>query len=241
MRYVLPLAAAAMTVAAVAQPAAAADVTIQTTNPVIELSVYEQVEVEPDIVTIGAGVSTMAPTAVAALRQNSADMKKVIDRIKALGVAERDIQTTGINLNAQYDYDQQNQRQGFRGYQASNRVSVKLRQIQRAGEVLDALVAAGATDLSGPDFSVDDDTAAKAAARKSALERAQRQALEYARFAGYSNVRLLQVSESITGNGPQPPRPVMAQARMASAEKAPVQPGVVGTGVNVSLTYEMVK
>ncbi len=241
MRYILPLAAAALTVGTVSAPAAAAEVSIDAKNPVIELSVYEQVEVEPDIVTIGAGVTTMAPTAVAALRQNSADMKKVIDRIKSLGVAERDIQTTGINLNAQYDYDQAQRKQIFRGYQASNRVSVKLRQIQRAGEVLDALVAAGATDLSGPDFSIEDDTEAKARARASALERAKAQALEYARFAGYSNVRLLQVSESITGNGPQPPRPLVARMAMDSAEKAPVQPGVVGTGVNVSLTFEMVR
>src|SRR5690606_28566066 len=114
-------------------------------------------------------------------------------RIKALGIAERDIQTSGISLGAQYDYDQENRRQVFRGYQVSNRVSVKLREVPRTGEVLDALVAAGATDLSGPDFSIEDDTGARAQARKAAMESAQAQALEYARATGYSGVRLLEI------------------------------------------------
>jgi uncharacterized protein YggE len=164
-------------------------------------------------------------------------MTAVIERIKALGVPERAIQTTGVNLGAVFDYDQASRRQVFRGYQASNRVSVKLRDIQRTGEVLDALVAAGATDLSGPDWSIDDDTAARAQARRQAMETARAQALEYARGAGYSDIRLLEISESIAS---QPPMPYM-RAEMAQAADAstPVQPGMVQTGVTVRVIYEM--
>jgi hypothetical protein len=233
-RYVLPLAAASF----LAVPAAA-EVQITTGGPVVELTVNESVEAEPDIVTVGAGVTTQARTAVEAMRTNAAAMQSVIDRIKALGVPERDIQTTGINLGAMYDYNQQTQRQVFRGYQASNRVSVKLRDVQRTGEVLDALVAAGATDLSGPDWSIDDDTAARALARRQAMETARAQALDYARAAGFSDIRLLEVSETIAH---QPPMPFRGAVRAEVADAStPVQPGMVEAGVTVRVTYEMTR
>lgn len=218
---------------------AAANVEIDAAGPVVELSVYESVDVAPDTATIGAGVTTEAPTATEALRQNSAEMQKVIDRIKALGVAEKDIQTTGINLNARYDYDQQSQRQVFRGYQASNRVSVILRKIDDTGRVLDALVEAGANDLSGPNFSIDDDTAAKDAARKRAVARAEAQAKAYAAMLGYGGVKVLAINESIAGNGPMPE---MAKGRgmlAVQADAAPVQPGMVQAGVSIAITYEL--
>ena len=96
-------------------PATAADIQVQATGPVIELVVNEQVEVEPDTVTISAGVTTQAMTASDALRQNSTQMQSVIDRLRSLGIPERDIQTTRINLNARFDYDQQTRDQVFRG------------------------------------------------------------------------------------------------------------------------------
>ena len=219
---------------------AAANVEIDSTGPVVELNVYESVDVAPDTATIGAGVTTEAPTATDALRQNSAEMQKVIARIKSLGIAEKDIQTTGINLNARYDYDQTTQRQVFRGYQASNRVSVILRKIDDTGRVLDALVTAGANDINGPSFSIDDDTAAKAAARKRAVERAEAQAQSYATMLGYDGVKVLSISESIAGNGPMLE---MAKSRgmvAMAADAAPVQPGMVQAGVTIAITYELV-
>ncbi len=230
---------AAIALAALAStPALSAGVEIEAKGPVIELSVYESVNVDPDMVTIGAGVTTEAATATAALRQNSVEMRRVIDRIKKLGIAEKDIQTTGINLHPRYDYDQQNQRQVFRGYQVSNRVSVKLRKIEDTGKVLDELVSAGATDLSGPSFSIENDDLAKDAARKRAVERARDRANAYAAMFGYSGVRVLQVSESVVGRGPMPiTRDVSVE--MAKASDAPVQPGQVEAGVNVSITFEM--
>lgn len=237
-RYAVP---ALMLTAAVPMSVHAAEVQIASSGPVVELTVMEEVEAEPDIVTVGAGVTTNAPTAVEALRQNSQAMRAVIDRIKSLGVAERDIQTSSINLNARYDYDQQRQEQVFRGYQASNRVTVKLREIEETGEVLDALVAAGATDLNGPHFSLEDDEAAKASARSAAMQRAEAQAREYASMAGYSNIRLLEINESIRGrSGPQP-IVVTASRMMAKDESAPVEPGLVSTGISVTVKYEMTR
>lgn len=234
-RLVLPLFAATL----VAAPAAA-EVQVTSGGPVVALTVQESVEAAPDIATVSAGVTTQARTAVEAMRLNATEMTKVIDRIKALGVAERDIQTSGISLGAMYDYNQATQRQVFRGYQVSNRVSVKLRTIERTGEVLDALVAAGATDLGGPDWSIDDDSAARAQARRQALATARAQALEYTRAAGYSDIRLLEVSETIVPNRPMPMLQ-MAQAERGSDASTPVQPGMVQAAVTVSITYEMTR
>lgn len=119
----LPLAA----MAAIAAPASAADVTVAAQGPVIELSVTETVKGEPDQVEIGAGVTTEAETAVEAMRRNAEQMNRVVARIRSLGIAADDVQTTGINLNAAYDYE--TGRPVFRGYQASNRVSVLLRKV----------------------------------------------------------------------------------------------------------------
>lgn len=226
--------------AAMASPAMAAEIQLQAQGPVVELSVTETVKARPDLATVGAGVTSQAPTAVEAMQKTATAMDAVVRRIKSLGIADEDIQTTGINLGAQYDYDDVQRRQVFRGYQASNRVSVTLRKVADTGRVLDALVAAGATDISGPSFSIDDDTPQRAQARKAALDKAKRQAEEYARWAGYSGVRLLQVSELVN---PGPPMPYMERAMVADAKAAssPVEPGLVGTAVTVTVSYEMTR
>ncbi len=236
----IALFAGAITAGPMSFAAQAANVEIQAQGPVVELSIYETIELEPDIATIGAGVSTEARTAVEAMRMNSVEMRRVINRIKELGVDEKDIQTSGINLNARYDYDRTNQKQVFRGYQVSNRVTVKLREIEQTGQVLDALVVAGATDLSGPSFSAEDDSAAKEQARNRAMKRVEERAMSYANFAGYDDVKLLSVSESITGSGPVQTmgRGMMAMDSVAAAP--PVEPGLVSTGVSISVKYEMV-
>lgn len=235
LRFAIPLFAAT----ALATPLAAANVQIQASGPVVELNISEQVKAEPDIATVSAGVTSEATTAVEAMRINAREMTAVIERIKSLGIDEDDIQTSGINLNARYDYNRQTERQDFRGYQVSNRVSVTLREVERTGPILDALVAAGATNINGPSFSIDDATAAKAQARKSALETARERAMEYAGWAGYSGIRLLEISESVSVDRPQP---VMRQAAMADemeAASTPVQPGLVSTGVSITVKYEM--
>jgi hypothetical protein len=233
------LAASALSIPA--HTLAAAEIEIEASGPVVELNMFESVSVAPDIATIGAGVTSEAPTATAALQQNSDEMTKVIARIKALGVAEKDIQTTGINLNAMYDYSQESQRQVFRGYQVSNRVSVILRKIEDTGKVLDALVAAGANDLNGPSFSIENDEAAKDAARKRAIDRAQARAKAYADMLGYDDAKVLAIAENIDGRGPMPE---MAEIRLSSAKAdapPPVQPGMVSTGISITIKYELVK
>ena len=237
IRTTIPLALAAAAIPA----AASAEVQVTSQGPIVELSVTETVKAKPDIAEVSAGVTTEAPTAVAAMEANARAMDAVIARIKVLGIAEDDIQTTGINLGAQYDYEQNRGRPVFRAYQASNRVSVTLRDVKRTGPVLDALVAAGATDIGGPSFSIDDDSGPRAQARKAAFEKARTQANEYARWAGFSGARLLSVSEAVNPGRPMPyadKRAVMAEGAVAAT---PVEPGLVGTAVTVTVTFEMTR
>ena len=235
LRYAIPLAA----VAAIALPASAAEIQIASQGPVVELSVNEVVRSAPDVAQVGAGVTTRAATAREALTQNSQAMDRIVARLRQLGIAGEDIQTSNFNLSPQYDYNQQSGEQVFRGYNVSNQVQVTLRDLPRAGEILDALVNAGANALYGPNFMIEDDEAAKAEARAQAFARGRRMAEDYARAAGYSSVRLLEISESVQNHGPMP-QPMMARAAMDSGESAPpIEPGQVGTGVSITVKYEM--
>jgi uncharacterized protein YggE len=236
IRYAVPL----LAMSALAAPAVAAEVQIQAQAPVVELTVSETVNSAPDVAQIGTGVSTRAKSAKEAVRLNAAAMQKVVDRLKALGIAPKDIQTSNFNLNAQFTYPQGGGTPVFAGYEASNQVSVKLHQIDKVGDVLDALVAAGATNVNGPSFTLDDDTAAQQTARARAYQRGQALAQEYARMAGYTGVRLLEVSESVQGSGPRPPVPVAFRAQAAQA-KTPIEAGEVGTSVNLTVKYEMTR
>ena len=236
-RLTLPLVLAASILPTAA--VSAAQVQVTTSEPIVELTVTESVEAEPDLVTIGAGVTSEAPTAVEAMRVNARAMDAVVQRLRQIGVPARDIQTSGISLGARYDY---NRPDGgaplFAGYQASNRVSVRLREVARTGAVLDTLVAAGATDLSGPGFGVADERAARSQARGAAVAALREQALAYARMAGFSDIRLLRLEE---GPAAGPPRPMMREAAQAASDVAtPVQPGVVEIGVTLSATYALV-
>jgi uncharacterized protein YggE len=236
IRYAIPL----LAMTALAVPATAAEVQIQAQAPVVELTVGETVNSAPDIAQIGTGVTTRAQSAKEAVRLNAAAMQKVVDRLKTLGIADKDIQTSNFNLNARFNYPNGGGEPVFAGYEASNQVSVKVRDVTKVGEVLDALVAAGANNINGPSFMLDDDTAAQQEARTRAFQRGQAMAQGYARMAGYTGVRLLEVSESVQSRGPRPPVPVAYRAEAAAA-KTPIEPGEVGTTVNLTLKYEMTR
>ncbi len=233
------MAASALTFTALS-PAHAADVDVQTSGPVIELSISERIDSAPDTARIGTGVTTKAPTAQQALRDNARKMDALVKQIKALGIEDKYIQTTGININPEFDY-RNNQEPRLTGYRASNQVQVEVRDIDRLGEMIDAMVSAGANNLNGPYFSLTNDTEVKAMARKSAMERGRAQALEYAKLAGYGNVRILAVSEHISGSSVVQNSARVRSMAMDEALSTPVQPGQVGTSVRVNVTYEMVQ
>ncbi|MBL0925519.1 MAG: SIMPL domain-containing protein [Sphingomonadaceae bacterium] len=234
----LVLAALLATGSMTAGEAMATQVNITATNPVIDLTVSETVEAKPDIATFSTGVQTMAPTASEAVRQNNTQMAAVVARLKKLGIADRDIQTTQITLNQQFDY-----RDGspvFKGYQASNMVNAKLRDLKKLSAFLDALAVDGATNFNGPTFGVDDDTKFRDAARDKTWATAIARAKAMARKAGYSDVRVLRVEEN-DGQVGNYPMPVMARAMDASEKSTPIAPGELSIGTTLSFTFEMVR
>jgi hypothetical protein len=189
----------------------------------------------PDLATIGAGVVTQASTAVAAMRDNATRMSSTVAALKRAGLADRDIQTSAISLQPQYRYGD-NQPPVLTGYQASNRVSVRLHDVARVGPVLDALVAAGANQIDGPDFTVENPQAALDGARTEAVATARARAELYARAAGLHVYRIISLRE----NDATPPvvRPMtMAMARKADA--TPVEAGEQSLSVTVEAEFEL--
>ena len=190
----------------------------------------------PDVASLSTGVVTQAADANAALKANSAQMNKVVAAIRAAGIAERDIQTSGININPQYRYAE-NQPPTITGYQASNTVNIKVRDIAKLGEVLDALVASGANQVNGPSFEIDQPEAAYDEARQAALKKAQARAEMYAKSLGLRVRRIVSISE---GGGFRPPMPMMkAMAMDARAESAPVAPGETTLSANLDVVFEL--
>ena len=238
LRYAIALTAAST----VALPAYA-QVSVESQGPVVSLGVTENVTLDPDIANLSAGVTTVAPTAVEAMRQNARAMTRVIDRIEALGIDEDDIQTSGINLNPDYEYNQSTRQQEFRGYRVMNRVNVKVRDIDETGEVLDALVEVGATDIGGIGWDVDDPAPAVEQARQQAFATGRERAMNYARLSGYSDIRLLEVSENVVNTRPMAMNEqiVVTGASISRSAPTPVRPGQVQAGITVNFTWELVR
>ncbi len=224
-------------------PLAAAGVTYAAKAPVIELSVYETVQSKPDMATITVGVEANGASAQEALRQNSVEMNRLMDALDTFNIADEDMQTQGLYVNERYEY--RNNERVSQGYVANNRLTVKVRQLDQLGRVLDALAGAGATDIGGPQFSIQDDTSVKSEARRRGLDRMLKQAQDYAEWAGYSNVRVIWVTESIqSGDGGYPPPPMPVAARAVNAEasnQAVIAPGEVGTSIQVAAQFEMTR
>lgn len=225
-----------MTIAC-AQTTAVPGYAIPTDGTLLSVSAQAEATRVPDVATISAGVVTQAADANAAMRANADQMAKVMAAIKAAGIAERDIQTAGISVHPQYRYAE-NQPPTITGYQASNTVNLKVRDIGDLGGVLDALVASGANQVNGPSFEIDEPEAAYDEARLAALEKAKARAETYAKAMGLRVRRVVSISE---GGGFQPPIPMMRMQAMdaAGAEKTSVSPGETTLSVNLDVVFEL--
>lgn len=189
----------------------------------------------PDLATIRAGVVTQAPTAAAALSDNANRMSAVLSALKRAGIQPRDVATANVSLQPQYRYED-NKPPVITGYQATNTVSIRFRDIAKSGQILDALVAQGANQIDGPNLSLDQPDAALDEARVDAVKRAQARAELYAKAAGLSVSRILTIAEGGEIAGPPPPMPVY---RMAAAKAADTQvlPGESDVTVTITVRF----
>lgn len=193
---------------------------------------HGEIKGAPDTATVQIGVETEAATAKDALAQNSAQAQAVQEKLTALGVDAKDIQTSNFSINPAYGSDGRQ----VTGYRVSNMVTVKIQQLDQAGTLLDQVVQAGANSIYGISFSVENPEALLDQARKAAIENAKARATQLASASGSAVGDVLVISENI---GAQPiPMPMMARAQeMAADQVAPVQPGEQSFSVDVQVTF----
>lgn len=226
--------------AASAQSVSASDAAFRATT--LNLSAYGETRTAPDKATISLGVQSQAVTAVEAIRQNAERMTRVIETLKKSGIAAKDIQTSGLNLNPQYAY-KEGEAPRLTGYQASNTVTVTVHDLSRVGQAVDATVNAGADTVGGVSFGLEDSTTAENEARLKAVSALQAKADLYAKATGYRVARLVSLNEgsSYAAPPPAPPMPMAAMARSEAAYKTQVEPGEMNVRVDVSATYELTR
>lgn len=236
-----PILAAALAASALPLAPAAAQTqpaTILLDGTRLDVVATGEVSRVPDVARITAGVVTVAPTATAALAQNATRMASVRAALKRAGIADRDIQTSSINLYPDYRQDQQGNNPQIVGYRASNEVSVKFRDIAATGKILDALVAQGANQINGPTLAIDKPEAALDEARTQALANARARAELYARALGKKVGRILSISEA--GANYAPPVIMMRQsARGNVADSTSVDPGEQSVAISLSVSFEL--
>lgn len=232
----LVLGAAAIPGQAIAQAVATVPVLAGTR---LDVSATGEVTRVPDLAIISAGVQTLQPTATGAIEENASRMERVRAALKRAGIADKDIQTSSINLNPEYVYEN-NRPPRLTGYRATNTVNVKFRDLKRTGTILDALVAEGSNQINGPNLTIDKPDEAYDEARTKAIAAGQRRAELYARALGKRVVRILSVSES--GAYVPPPMPYAADAVMVTGQrvaKTEIDPGTQQLQVNVSMSFEL--
>lgn len=205
----------------------------------LDVSATGEVTRVPDVAIISAGVVTRSTTASAAIQQNSAKMDRVFGALKRAGVAERDMQTTSINLNPEYRYEEGKAPQ-LVGYTATNQVTVRFRDIRSSGQILDALVAEGANQINGPTLTIDKPEAALDEARMDAVMNGRARAELYARAIGKRVGRVVSISEG-GGNYPvPPPMPYAAMEARAQAADTKIVPGEQKLQATVAMVFDLI-
>ena len=262
MRKLLALALVAVAaVPAVAQPMPAPAVApLGPNSALLSLTAEGRSRRTPDLAMFTAGVVTQGRTAAEALAENSRQMEAVVAALRRAGVAERDIQTAAISLNPRYTNPERDAMIRARemrepyvppaepsaprivGYDARNSVQVRVRRVAEMGRIIDALAAAGANEIHGPAFTMDEPRAALDEARAAAVAEARQRAELYARAAGMRVARIVSITEA---GGYYPVEAIAVTGSRTFSAGAPppppVAPGELTLGINVSVQFELVR
>ena len=233
-RLFLASIAACAAAPAMAQPILPPPLTTPINGVRLDVVATGEVTRVPDQVTISAGVTSRAPQAQAALRDNAAQMARVRDALRRLGIAERDIQTGTISLNQ--DYERSPEGRTPTGYVASNQLNIRFRDVANAGRIIDALVAEGVNNVQGPMFGLENRDSAVDEARTRAITVARARADLYARALGTRVRRIVAISEA------GQPGIIMGEARGAVANmdaSTQIVPGEQMIGTTVTVTFEL--
>lgn len=189
----------------------------------------------PDMAYLTLGVEADGATASEALRKNSAQMEATLKTLREAGVERKDIQTSNLSVGARYDYSREGGAPRLIGYQATNTVSVKLRNLDKAGGVIDRAVSSGSNRLDSISFGFADPKPLFNDARKAAVADARERASLYAEAAGVKLGRVLQISDNFT-SAPGP-YPVAMRADALEAKAVPIAAGEQSIGASVTVVY----
>jgi uncharacterized protein YggE len=201
----------------------------------ISVSGEATISAAPDLAQIDAGVANDAKSAKEASDANNAAMGKVLQALKGAGLAEKDYQTSRLSLQPQYGASRTSSATPVTGFRASNRVTVKIRDVTKVASIIDTLVGAGANDIGNISFEVTQASKLLDDARAQAVVDARRKAEIYAKATGVTLGAPLSVSEG--GGGPVPLfKGRMAVAPMAAGGAA-VAPGEETLSVTVSVSW----
>lgn len=196
-----------------------------------------QARIAPDLATVHLGVTTQADSATEAMRQNASQQNAVIEALRGAGLADADIQTSGLNLSPLMDY-RDGQAPRVTGYQASNVVAIRVTELAGLGGVLDAIVEAGANEIRGIEFSRENGLDAVDEARRDAVADARRKAEILAEAAGLTLGPVLSLRDQPRGH--DGPRPMMRMEAAMDNVATPVQPGELTMQAAVEIEYALI-
>lgn len=199
-----------------------------------------RVTVVPDLAIVTLGVSAQTATVAESQSQAATSMDKVMAALKANGVAEKDIQTQNYSIRQVTRWDDKTQQEVIIGYNVSNTVTAKLRDIPKAGATIDAVVAAGGDNIrfNGINFSIDKPEQYYTQARELAMKDAKAKADQMAKLSGLTLGPATYVSESSYVPGPTP-YPVYKDAAMGAAPSTSISAGEMEVVLNVQIAYSI--
>ncbi|MFN4157496.1 MAG: SIMPL domain-containing protein [Gemmobacter sp.] len=204
--------------------------------PQITVTGEGRVDAAPDLAMVTVGVTTHAATASEALDANSVALATVLANLRAAGIAERDLQTSGFSLNPVWSNYASDRAPRIEGFQAANILTARVRALDGLGKVLDAAVKDGANTLNGLTFGVDDPAPLMDAARQRAVADARRRAELLAGAAGVKLGRVL----TITEGGQAAPGPMYRMEAAMVGDAVPVAQGEVTLGASVTVVWELI-
>lgn len=192
---------------------------------------------QPDIALVTVGINTNGNSIKEVQDQVNSTINKVSGAIKNLGIDSKDIQTTNYSVNPSYDY--QSSPPKITGYSASTNLRIKIRNLDKANQVIDTATGNGANQVSGISFDIDDKTKPENEARQQAVADARNKAEQAAKIAGFRLGRIVNYSETF-GNQPRPlPMAVGGMNVKTSDSIAQIEPGTNEVSVTVTLSYEI--
>jgi len=195
--------------------------------------------IKPDIARVNIGVEVMKESVQEASAENKATVEAVLEALKAAGVEERDIQTSGYSVYVERYGTEGPLAENDLRYRVSNNVNVKIRDLEDVGSLLDAAIEAGANNIYGVEFALDDASEARSLARANAVENALAKAEELAELAGVEVGQIVSLSEIIGSSGGYYNQMVSASAYMGlgGGGGTPVSPGELEVTYQIQVVY----